>query len=89
MKVVPIKATMKGTSITSYEVPEAVMNDLRLRLYEFDSHSAAERMGVSEATYYAIRANRTKWPRPKTFFALLKLLEIEMRLYDVKSQEYL
>ena len=74
---------------TTYQIDSAVMFDIRMRMHDWHPSDLAEEMGVSVGCVYAIRSGRTKWPRGHTFFALLKALDIELRLYAVKEQRYL
>ena len=83
-KVTPLRRKPK-----SYQIDEHVMNDIRLRLYYYDAKFIAEKTGLSLAAIYHTRSGRTKWPRSHTFFALIKFLDLEMHLYDVKAHRYL
>lgn len=58
------------------------MNVLRRKMYDFDVGELAEKADISRACVMAIRSGRTKWPRPKTFFNLLKVLDLKMLLVD-------
>ena len=75
--------------LTDYAIDEQVMNDLRLRMYNYKPKELAEMLGVSVSCVYALKSGRTKWPRGKTLFALLEALDIKLRLYDAKAQRYL
>lgn len=59
---------------------DAAMNVLRLEMYKHDYKALAEKVGVSKGCIMAIRSGRTKWPRPNTFFGLLRELDLEMYL---------
>jgi hypothetical protein len=78
--VIALRKTKQG-----YRLPEAVMNDLRLKMYHWHPTDLAEVCGVSVACIYAIRSNRTKWPRGETLFAILAALDIELILIDGKT----
>lgn len=84
-----VSTTSRTGRVTSYVIDDEVMFDIRMRLHDWDAKDAAEEMDVSVACVYGIRNGRTKWPRPKTFFALLELLDLQLRLYDTKNQKYL
>lgn len=53
---------------------------LRHAMYATDTETLAKKVGVSQSCIYAIQSGRTKWPRPKTFFGLLRTLDLEMHL---------
>lgn len=53
---------------------------LRLAMYTYDTTKLAKTVGVSAGCIYAIQSGRTKWPRPNTFFGLLRALDLEMHL---------
>lgn len=58
---------------------EDAMTVIRNAIYEHgDPELLANRVGVSASCIFAIRAGRTKWPRPHTFFGLLSALDLEM-----------
>lgn len=71
--VVPLKRGYKGI-----RDGEAAMTIIRNEIYGKDPVTLAAKVGVSESCIYAIRAGRTKWPRPTTFFQLLYVLDLEM-----------
>lgn len=73
----------------AYKIDEHVMNDLRLRMYDYDVQDMMDATGLSRGCIYNIRNGKTKWPRGATFFAVLRLLEIEMHLYDTRRGTYL
>lgn len=79
----------RGRRPKAYQISDDVMNEIRLRLYEWSPKDAAEACGVSLGCIYAIRRGTTKWPRPHTFFAILELVDVEMRLYDRRQKRYL
>lgn len=61
-------------------VAEDAMQILRERMYDYHIDDLVRATGCSKACLYAIRANRTAWPRPHTFFRLLDVLGLEMIL---------
>lgn len=61
---------------------DQAMNKLRMKMYNHHYAALAERVGVSPSCILAIRSGRTTWPRPQTFFGLLRELELEMLLVD-------
>ena len=65
-------------------VANDAMNVLRMKMYEYDTQSLADTVGVSKSCIYAIQRGTTKWPRPNTFFGLLDALDLEMILRDRK-----
>ena len=67
---------------TTYAVSEQVMYDLRMKMHEWYPKDLAEEMNVSVACVYAIRSGRTKWPRGKTFFALVDALGLQFVLVE-------
>lgn len=74
---------------TSFEVSEELMNKVRLKMYEHNIETLAVLIGRTPSCLRSIRSGRTKWPHAKTLFALLKALELELRLYDTHAQRYL
>lgn len=72
-----------------YSISDDVMNTLRLKMYDYDIKDIAEEIEVTIQCAYNVRNGKTKWPRPKTFFALLEFLGVEMHLYEVSSGRYL
>jgi transcriptional regulator with XRE-family HTH domain len=83
-KVVQLNASTRG-----YIASEQVMDDIRMRLYQYDKREVADACQLSIGTIYSIQSGRTKWPRPNTLFAILRFLQIEFRLYDTKTHRYL
>lgn len=67
------------------ETPGAqeAMSVLRLEMYNWHHEYLAEQVGVSVSCIMAIRSGRTKWPRPHTFFGLLRVLGLAMYLKKV------
>lgn len=59
---------------------DALMDMLRQELYDLDLELLANRVGVSKSTLYAIRSNRTKWPRHTTLLTLIHVLGYELWL---------
>lgn len=59
---------------------DALMNVLRQDLYDLDLEVLANKVGVSKSTLYAIRSNRTKWPRHTTLLTLIHVLNYELWL---------
>lgn len=59
---------------------DALMDVLRQDLYNLDLEALANRVGVSKSTLYAIRSNRTKWPRHTTLLTLIHVLNYELWL---------
>lgn len=57
---------------------EAAMNVLRREMYAWDYKELAAQVGVSYSCIMAIRSGRTAWPRPKTFFNLLDVLQLDL-----------
>lgn len=53
---------------------------LRLAMYGRPTDQLAKDVGVTSSCIYSIQSGRTKWPRPNTFFGLLRALELEMHL---------
>lgn len=45
-------------------------------------YDLSKEVGVSASCLYAISSGRTKWPRPNTFFGLLRALDLEMYLVN-------
>lgn len=87
--VIELKEVKRGRSVTHYTVDEQVMNDIRIRMYKYDTNDLAFAMGVTPSCVRSIRNGRTKWPRGRTFFALLDALGLEFRLYDANAKRYL
>lgn len=65
---------------------DAAMHVLRMEMYKHEYKTLAEKVGVSTSCIMAIRSGRTKWPRPHTFFGLLRELELEMYLIPKHRQ---
>ena len=59
---------------------EAAMQVIRDEMYLHDIHAMSRSIDVSVTALYAVRAGRTSWPRPKTFFGLINYLGLEMHL---------
>jgi transcriptional regulator with XRE-family HTH domain len=78
--VIALRKTKQG-----YRLPDAVMHDIRMRMYTWNSRDLAEATGVSVACINSIRSNRTKWPRGTTLFAILEALDIDLLLVDAKT----
>lgn len=87
--VIELSEVKRGRVVTHYTVDEQVMNDIRLRMYKYDTNDLAFAMSVTPSCVRAIRNGRTKWPRGRTFFALLDALGLEFRLYDRSAKRYL
>ena len=68
---------IKGVKIRA---AHQAMNVLRLHMHSIRATDLAKEVGVSPACIYSIKSGRTKWPRPKTFFALLDQFGLEMHL---------
>ena len=85
--VVPLK---RGPQPYSYQKrlanADAVMNTLRMAMYGMHYKDLAEKVGVSYACIMAIRSGRTAWPRPKTFFNLIDVLELDLYLVPRKKK---
>lgn len=64
---------------------DALMDMLREDLYGKDLEIFANRVGVSKSTLYAIRSNRTKWPRHTTLLTLIHVLGYELWLEKTNS----
>lgn len=79
--VLPFKiATHSGVLISDRDT---LMFKLRDDLYGADLELIANKMGCHVSTLYAIRANRTKWPRHSTLLALIQVLGYELWLIKV------
>lgn len=78
--VIALRKTKRG-----YSLPDDVMDDIRIRMYNWHPSDLAEAAGVSVACIYSIRRNSTRWPRGTTLFAILKVLEIDLVLIDAKT----
>lgn len=78
--VIALRKTKQG-----YRLPDALMHDIRMRMYTWNSRDLAEATGVSVACINSIRSNRTRWPRGTTLFALLDALDIDLLLVDAKT----
>ena len=59
---------------------EDAMNILRWEMHSIHPDDLGEMVGVSSSTIRSIRSGRTKWPRPATFFGLLRALNLRMEL---------
>jgi hypothetical protein len=77
----------KGTQ--RFAVAEEVMEELRMRMYNYEPQDLADAIGKSKSCIYAIRAGRVGWPRGGTFFSLLEAMDIELRLYAIREQRYI
>lgn len=56
------------------------MDVLRREMYGWYYKDLAVEVGVSPSCIMAIRSGRTAWPRAHTFFGLIRVLDLEMRL---------
>lgn len=74
------KAKAKPKYAKRLDNEDAAMNVLRLAMYAYDTSDLSKKVGVSQSCIYAIQSGRTKWPRPNTFFGLLRTLDLEMHL---------
>lgn len=78
--VIALRKTKQG-----YRLPEAVMNDLRLRMYNWNAQDLSEATGLSVGCIHSIKSGRTVWPRGKTLFLILDALDIDLLLVDAKT----
>jgi hypothetical protein len=62
------------------DTAEEAMNVIRDELYYHQPKDVARYTGLALGTIYAIRSGRTLWPRPHTFFTLIRFLDLEMYL---------
>lgn len=70
-----------------YTVAEDVMNAIRVRMYAYETEWLADEVGVSKGCIMAIRSGRTLWPRPKTFFGLLRVLDLKVAIIDSRGRK--
>ncbi len=73
----------QGGKSVRVEDRDQLMGMLQRDLWSWDLEMLANRVGVSKSALYAIRSNRTKWPRHTTLMTLIHALGYEMWL--VKS----
>lgn len=61
--------------------------EIRRECDSWDIDELAATTGISRAALYAFRSGRTKFPRPKTLFAILDALGFEMVVVRHQTNE--
>jgi hypothetical protein len=65
---------------------EDAMIVLREHMKHEETRVLARRVGVSISCLRAIMNGKTQWPRPRTFFGLIDVLDLEMILRPRKER---
>lgn len=71
---------LKPVYSEEFQNASKVMNMLRREMHDYDVGELAEAVGVTKGCIYRIRSGGTTWPRPTTFFSLIRVLGLKMYL---------